>query len=129
MTKDFVIYHSTTKEDSVVNAYQWQAFSVLQDIICLGEETNALLFNKIDLSQKKRRIGSRERESAFDCVLAVVFRPTQLTEASVSNWKGSTDTSVRIGRQALPPVSWTFQSHLVSSKALLQEAIHTLNIQ
>lgn len=75
MTKDFVIYHSTTKEGSDVKAYQWQAFSVLQYIICLGEETNALLFNKMDLSQKGR-IGSRERESAFDCVLAVVFKPT-----------------------------------------------------
>lgn len=78
---------------------------------------------------QKRRIGSRERESAFDCVLAVVFRPTQLTEASASNWKVSTDTSVKIGRQALPLVSWTFQSHLENSKALLWEAIHTLNIQ
>lgn len=128
MTKDFVIYHSTTKEDSIVKAYQWQAFSVLQYIICLGEEINALLFNKMDLSPK-RRIGSRERESAFDCVLAVVFRPTPLTEASASNWKVSTDTSVRVGRQALPLVSWTFQSHLENSKALLWEAIHTLNIQ
>lgn len=50
MTKVFVIYHSTTKEDSIVKAYQWQAFSVLQYIICLGEETNDLIFNKMDLS-------------------------------------------------------------------------------
>lgn len=59
---------------------------------------------------KKRRIGSREKESAFVFVLAVGFKPTQLTEASVSDWKVSTDTYLRTGRQALLLVSWTFQS-------------------